>query len=106
MLGILPYSFLPCPFKTGFLPEHGAYSFLCRLDTTQPPFCPALGRWHMWPHTVFWGGSGDSIHRLHHNEELTTPYMSNTYHQQNELVSVMLEDNGKAEKILTSKEMN
>lgn len=34
--------------------------------------------------------------------------MSNTYHQQNELVSVMLEDHGKAtwKKILTAKEIN
>lgn len=30
------------------------------------------------------------------SEELTTPYTNNTYHQQNELVSVMLEDHGKA----------
>lgn len=44
MLGILSCGSLPCPFKTGFLTEHGACCFLCRLDTTQPPFCPALGR--------------------------------------------------------------
>lgn len=44
LLGILPCRSLPCPFKTGFLTEHGICCFLCRLDTTQPLFCPALRR--------------------------------------------------------------
>lgn len=44
LLGILPCRSLPCPFKTGFLTEHRICCFLCRLDTTQPLFCPALRR--------------------------------------------------------------